>query len=374
MLLKEAGSRRCWRWAPGLGLAAGLTLWLHNTGMFVALGIWAGLLSSLWLLPAGSRRRALLAAGAAGLLAFVAWLPFVPTFLAQGAGMAKLDFWVRFRLADLPSAWVLAAGGRPLKIPAVLLGIAGVVFLWRRQRPMALHLVAVLAVAPVAMAAYSWLVKPIFLPRLFEWLSAPMMALMALGVFALRPAWRKPAVAVVVVLSAYALQAYYVRSTENWRETLARLAARVRSGDVVVAIPNEIQLPASYYLKQSAMPAPIVYLPAPFPALGMQRRYVGNLGAPAVNGEDVERVRELLPRYRRVWLVERRMDLYDPKGAVRAAIERQGRPVEVIDGIGATITLFELGQAISTSRQSVTLHSALSENSERRSRAGGNPY
>jgi 4-amino-4-deoxy-L-arabinose transferase-like glycosyltransferase len=347
MLLTEAGSRgrARWRWTAGLGLGAGLTLWLHNTGPFVLLAIWSGMLPALWLLPGERRRAVVLSFACAGVLAVLLWLPFVPTFLAQGAGMAKLDFWVRrFHPSDLFSAWVLAAGGRPLKIPVALLGALGLAFLWRRYKPMALHLLAVLVVAPGAMAAYSYLVKSIFLPRLFEWLAAPMMALLALGVFALRPAWRKPAAALVVAVSAYALLALYGRSTENWREMLARLAAGARSGDLILAIPNEVQMPARYYLEPKAVPVPVVYLPAPFPALGLPRRYIGNLGAPAVNGADVQRVRSLLPQYRRVWLIERRSDLYDPHGAVYAAIAGRGRVVEVIDGSGATITLFELGQ------------------------------
>jgi mannosyltransferase len=344
MLLKDAAAlgKPRWRWTAGLGLGAGLTLWLHNTGPFVLLAIWIGLLCALWQLPAQRRRAALFACCGAGVLAVALWLPFVPTFLAQGAGMAKLDFWVRFRVSDVFSAWVLAAGGRPMKIPVALLGVLGLVFLWPRRRPFAWFLLAVLLAGPLAMGAYSYLVKPIFLPRLFEWLAAPMMALTALGVFALSPAWRKPVAAAVVVLSAYTLQAYYVRTTEDWREMLARLAGATRPGDLILAVPNEVQMPAAYYLEPKEVPAPVVYLPAPFPALGMARRYVSNLGAPAVNGADVEHVRALLPHYRRVWLIERRGDLYDPQGTVRAAIAAQGREAEEIGGSGATITLFEL--------------------------------
>jgi hypothetical protein len=192
---------------------------------------------------------------------------------------------------------------------------------------------------------YSYFAKPIFLPRLFEWLAPPMTVLMALGVFALRPAWRKPAVALVVGLSVYALQAFYARPTENWRKMVAQLADEARPGDVVVAAPNEVQVAVSYYLEPGRLRAPIVYLPAPFPAPGMARRYVGNLGAPAVERADVERVRAMLAGYRRVWLVERRMDLYDPRRALRAALAKQGSAVGVIDGRGATITLFEMAKA-----------------------------
>jgi hypothetical protein len=347
MLLHEAALRATprWRWVAGLGIGAGATMWLHNTGAFAALGIWSGLLAGLWLLPDERRRAALLAFAGAGVLAVLLWLPFLPTFVAQSAGMAHMRFWVRFHSSDMFSAWVLAAGGRPLKIPAALLVLAALAFLWRRNRVAAVHAVAVMVVAPAVMLAYSYLVKPIFLPRLFEWLSAPMMALLALGVFALRPAWRKPAAALVVALSAFALVQYYVRTIEDWRGMLAEVAAAARPGDLILAVPNEIQMPVRYYLAPQAVPAPVVYLPAPFPALGMRRQYVSNLGAPAVAGADVDHVRALLPAYRRVWLLERRADLYDPRRSVRAALAGQGRAVRVIDGDGATITLFELRRA-----------------------------
>jgi 4-amino-4-deoxy-L-arabinose transferase-like glycosyltransferase len=346
MLVQEALSlgKPRWRWVVGLGAGAGLTLWLHNTGPFVLFAIWSGLLCAVWRQPVQARRAVLLAGGGAALLAAVLWLPYVPSFLAQGAGLARLDFWVRFRLADLFSAWVLAAGSRPLKIPVALLGMLGLAFLWPRRRPFAVQLLVLLAAGPLAISAYSYLVKPIFLPRLFEWLAAPMMALLALGVFALSPPWRRPAAALIVGLSAYALQGYYQRSTEDWRDLLGRLAAAARPGDLVLAVPNEVQMPAAYYLAPKAMAAPVVYLPAPFPALGLPRRYISNLGAPAVNDADVLRVRALVTQYRRVWLVERRTDLYDPAGTVRAAIAARGRVAQVIFGNGATITLFEIGQ------------------------------
>jgi uncharacterized membrane protein len=346
MFVKEALALRKppWRWAAGLGVGAGLTLWLHNTGPFVLLAIWSGMAAALWPLPAPRRRAAMFGCAAAGVLAGLLWLPFVPTFLAQGEGMAKLDFWVRFRVVDVFSAWVLAAGGRTMKVPVALLGMLGLAFLWPRRRPFALYLVALLAAGPLAMGAYSYLVKPIFLPRLFEWMAAPMMALLALGVFALSPAWRKPAAALIVALSAYALQAYYMRSTEDWRDLLGRLAAEVRPGDLILAVPNEVQMPVAYYLAPKSVPAPVVYLPAPFPALGLARRYVSNLGAPAVNAADAGRARSLAAQYRRVWLIERRTDLYDPRGEVRAAIAAQGRAAEVIYGSGADITLFEIGK------------------------------
>lgn len=343
MLLVETRtgtSRRAWGWAAGLAVAGGLTLWLHNTGVFVALGIWAGLACAVMLRGPGQRRAPLLLAGAAGLGALLIWLPFLPMFLKQGAGMSRLAFWIRFTPSGLPSAWVLAAGGKALKGPAAVLGLAGIVYLWRRHRYLACHLMLVLSVAPLAMAAYSYFVKPIFLPRLFEWLAPLMMALMALGAFALRPPMRKIAVALALAASAWATYRYYCKIMENWREMVTMIAMRVQAGDLILAYPNEVQPSINYYLDRARVPLEVVYLPRPFPAPGMVRRYVGNLGAPAIGVPDVERVRAMLPRYGRVWLIERLADLYDPDRTVSGAVGARFAPVEIIDGIGAQITLF----------------------------------
>jgi hypothetical protein len=48
----------------------------------------------------------------------------------------------------------------------------------------------------------------------------------------------------------------------------------------------------------------------------------------------------MLPRYRRVWLIERRADLYDPDKTVSAEVGKRFAPVEIFDDIGAQITLF----------------------------------
>jgi hypothetical protein len=331
-----------WGWAGALAGAAGATLWLHNTSMFIALGIWSGMVVSLLCLVPGRRREQALAVGLAGLLALLLWLPFLPTLLKASAGLARLAFWHPFHPHDLFAAWVLAAGGSALKWPAGLLGLAALAWLWHRRRGwLACHVVLVLGTAPLALAAYSWAVKPVFIPRLFEWQAPLVMALLALGVFALPARSRAPVAGLVVALSAAAIGALYASPAENWREMLAQVGAGAREGDLILGMPNEIQIPAQYYLKPGA--APVRYLPAPFPALDLARRYPSNLGAPPVAPADITRLRALLPSYRRVWLVERHADLYDPGRIVAAELARRYRPVLAIHGNGALITLFEAG-------------------------------
>lgn len=329
------------RWAVGLALAGGVTLWLHVTSVFIAMGIWAGLACAIMLQPRQWRREQLLLAVLAGLGALLIWSPFIPTFLHQSESMAKVLYWIRFKISAIPGAWVHPAGGWPLKWPLLILGSAGMYWLWQRRKDLTCHLLLVLTVAPLAMAGYSYFVKPIFLARLFEWLGPLIMALLALGVFALRPALRLPAAAIVCILSLLSTFGYYGRTIETWRDMMAQIAAGARQGDLIVAVPNEIQLPVRYYLDPVKVPAHVVYLPAPFPAPGLARTYVGNLGAPAVNAADVASLRAILPRYRRIWLIERLPDLYDHDGQVMAAVRSEFRAIQITEGYGGTITLFE---------------------------------
>jgi len=116
-----------------------------------------------------------------------------------------------------------------------------------------------------------------------------------------------------------------------------------RAGDLVLAFPNEVQMPLAYYLPHG--PA-VIYLPAPYPAMGLARRYVSNPGAPAVAPGDAARLRVLLPGHRRVWLIERRAELYDPDGLVMRELERSYRLTRRIAGDGANIWLFEAGAGV----------------------------
>ena len=179
--------------------------------------------------------------------------------------------------------------------------------------------------------------KPVFLSRLFLWLGPLGMVLTALGVVRLPSRWRLPAVAVVLALSAYAVAGFYRSHTEDWRGMLAQVARDSRPGDVVLAFPNEVQMPVTYYMKSG--PA-VAYLPGPFPALHLARTYTGNSGAPNIAPEDVMRIRALTAGHPRVWLIERLAKLYDPDGIVMKELANRYRLVKTIEGNGANIRLY----------------------------------
>lgn len=333
-------SARAWPWALGLALSTGLTMWLHNTGVFAALAIWAGMTLGLCLTTPGPRRPQALAVGAAGLGALLVWSPFVPMLLQQSAALTRLAYWLRFSPHEAKAAWTVVAGAPLLHYPAALLVLSGFVWLWRRSRAHFWLMLCTMALPVLALAGYSWLVKPVFLSRLFLWLGPAGMVLATLGVTALPARVRAPAVAAMLALSMIAVLGFYRSRTEGWRDLLSGFARDDRPGDLVLAFPNEVQMPLAYYLPRG--PA-VVYLPGPFPALGLARRYVSNPGAPAIAPGDVARLRALLPGHARVWLIERRAELYDPDGLVMHELGRRYRLTQRIAGDGANIWLFETG-------------------------------
>jgi uncharacterized membrane protein len=336
--LPGAANRRVWIAVAGLALSASLTMWLHNTGMFAAFGIWTGMTAGLLLAAPGPRKRQVIAVAVAGIGALLLWSPFLPMLLRQSAAMAQLSYWIRFSPGKMTAAWTVMSGSQVLHYPAFALVLLAFAWLWQRSRPHFWHLACVMLLPILVMGAYSYFVKPVFLSRLFEWLAPLTMVLMALGIASLRPSWRLPALALVLALSAWGVASFYRSQTENWREMLAQLRHEARPDDLVLAFPNEVQMPVAYYMKDSPS---VTYLPAPFPALGLARRYTGNAGAPNIAPEDAARLRTLLPGHRRVWLIERRADLYDPDGIVMRELGSRLRLVRKTAGNGADISLYE---------------------------------
>ncbi|MGZ5182404.1 MAG: glycosyltransferase family 39 protein [Ramlibacter sp.] len=334
--------RRPWPWIAGLALSASLVLWLHNTGIFAAFGIWTGMGAGLLLASPGPRGRQALAVGLAGLGALLLWSPFVPMLLRQSAAMDQLSYWIRFSPGKITSAWTVMSGARVMHYPMMALVLLAFGWLWKRARPHFWLLACTMLLPVLALGAYSLVLKPVFLARLFEWLAPLTMVLAALGIAVLRPAWRPPALAAVLALSAWSVLAFYRADTEDWRGMLARLQHDARPGDLVLAFPNEVQMPVTYYMKQG--PA-VTYLPAPFPARGLPRRYTGNAGAPDIAPEDIPRLRALLWGRQRVWLIERRADLYDPDGLVMKELARCCRLQRKAAGNGANISLYETAAA-----------------------------
>ncbi|MET0322059.1 MAG: glycosyltransferase family 39 protein [Duganella sp.] len=340
----DATLKQLWPTIIGLGVAGGFTLWLHNTAIFIAFGIWAGLALALLTSVRGNRWVQCQALAISGVLALLIWSPFVPLLLQQSANVAKMSFWISFQRKDVLSAWYLAGGGERAIIPIALLSLLGAWAVWRRERYSALHLLTVLIVPLAVVLGYSYLVKPIYISRLFEWLAPPLMMLAALGAMAglKKPALRAIAVLVVVVVSFHASSKFYTMETEDWRALAATVAARAQPGDVMIVLPNELNVPLKYYAANAARFPDMQYIPAPFPALDLVGHpYMGNLGAPAIVAADTKLVRDAMASHRRVWLMTRREWMYDPHNIVRNEVAASRKLVGSYGATGIKLDLYE---------------------------------
>jgi 4-amino-4-deoxy-L-arabinose transferase-like glycosyltransferase len=327
-------------WAPlrapmaALGVAMGITLWLHNTAIFIAFGVWVAMAVTVFALIRGRRVQQLLAIGLPGLLALLLWSPFVPMFIKQNANMATMSFWVVFHRHDLLTAWYLIGGGRAAAVPLLLAAAVGLIALWRSQRVSALGLAIILLLPLGFVQVYSFLVKAIYIDRLFEWMAPAVLALAATGVVVAlsRPRWRAAGALLGLLAlglgTASTLSYYAAGSREDWRGLVASIAADARPDDVLITVPNELNVPLKYYADPAHFPETL-YMPAPFPARGLPRLYVGNMGAPTLLPSDIELVRAALRTHKRVWLLQRYAEMYDPKGMVLAEVQAQRKLVKV---------------------------------------------
>lgn len=326
----------------GLAVCAAATLWLHNTGIFIVFGIWFGLTVSLLMLVRKPRALQALAIGVPGVLALLIWSPFVPMLVRASANVATMSFWISMSPADLVSAWHLALGGTLPMIPMLLLCLAGVRVAWRNDHSATLHLCIVLVVPLAIVLGYSYFVKPIYISRLFEWLAPSTMVLAAIGILAgLKPRWRCPASVGVVLLCIISTVMYYFKPAEDWRDYIDTVASEAQSGDAVIAYPNELNVVLHYYVPPQRPFPEIYYIPSPFPALNKNAKYIGNLGAPAVQASDAPRVRAIVDRHRRIWVIRRFGGLYDRSDIIHTEVTKKMKLIRSFGSVETRIELFE---------------------------------
>lgn len=342
---REPARRNGWL-APALvlGVSAGAGLWIHNTGFFVAFGIWLGLALTLLFTRAEQRLRHFLIFLGAGILALLVWAPYLPIFLDQSRRFMGLAFWLTPKSRDLYSAWLLMLGDSwPLAILPLVLLVYGFFRLFRCSPVLALVMTAILIVPLYAVLAMSFAVKPIYIQRLFAWMVPAGLAIVALGIVsATHWKWLKVVLGVAVIgLATWRTLDDYGRPIDDWKAIVAEIARNARPGDVVIAVPAEGSIAVDYYASRYPDFPPIVCIPGCYPQRGLPRTYMSNFGAPAIIPADADIVTRALASHRRVWLVQVSVALYDPKGIVRSRIAAERKFVRFAGNSLAKVELFE---------------------------------
>lgn len=327
-----------------LGASAGASLWIHNTSLFIAFGIWCGLALSLIATPAGQRLKNLGVFFAAGVLALFVWMPDIPLFLRQSRAFADLPFWLTPKPRDLYSAWLLLIGDDwlafSLGLLLLALGMAGLV---RRAPALALTVAAILLVPLYVMLAISFSVKPIYIQRLFAWMVPLALVVAALGILTVtRRRWATLALALAALSTAAAASVRdFSRPIDDWKAIVGEIARNAEPGDVVIGVAAEGSIAVNYYAGRQPRFPPLVCIPGCYPQRNLPRPYGSNFGAPKVIEADAAIVDQALKTYRRVWLVQVSVGIYDPKNIVRKRIAAQRTFVRYYGNSLAKVELFE---------------------------------
>lgn len=326
-----------------LGLSSGIGLWIHNTGFFIALGIWAGLASTLLFMPAGQRLRGFAVIFAAGALALLVWSPYLPYFLDQSSKFMGLAFWLVPKPRDLYSAWLLIVGDSWVLavLPATLL-LCGLYRLFRWDAVRALVVILVLLLPLYAVLAVSFGIKPLYIQRLFAWLVPTGLALVALGVVSMpwKPLRWLLALALIAIAS-YRTIIDYDRPIDDWKTIVAEISRNAKPGDVVITVPAEGSVAVDYYAARHPGFPPIVCVPGCYPQRDLPRTYLSNFGAPEILPADAAIVERALATHGRVWLVQVSISLYDPKSIIRSRIAASREFVRYTGNSLAKVELFE---------------------------------
>jgi hypothetical protein len=316
---------------PGwLALVAGsaIALWTNNTSvlMVVAVGMMAVALLVADPRSRSLRRPLLVAVGAIAL----AWLPYVPVYLAQAHGIAS-DFWI-----PRPDVWrvgnelrfVVGLGSFGVLWVVSMLAVAGLVVCWRDGMRREALFIAGLVVLPVMLnLVVSLTVKPIFIARALIVIAPPFTialaaALAAIGVKGLR-------VTVIAGFAAARLATAMPIYTEpdrkeQWDDIARHLVADGARDALVLLVPNELALPLAHALEEAEASVPMRGVPADFPAPGRVARYPSGKCTPSVVGQDLSPLAELVRTKRTVHVVTRKNNVYDPQESTQALLRSLG--------------------------------------------------
>lgn len=290
--LREAPSR-----AKGIALAAvtAAVMYTHYMGGFFIAAEVAAVALMRRDRPGFAKEFALAAAGA-----FALFLPWFPTFVSHTLGVSR-DFWIKPLTPGrfLESMYLLThhafnPGYRwaaLLGTPLYALACAAPFLAKRREHT----LLALLFAVPVAGVAAVSLARPLFYPRTFLYVVAPMVTLAAVAVFAL------PRRIVPIALAGLAatlipglIHIHTVEEKEDFRSIAEILDRGAAADDLIVVVPGHTATSLEYYAsRRGAEPA------------WSGRMRLAKEGTPTRSGVPEEEVRREAIEAKGVWLVTR---------------------------------------------------------------------
>jgi len=322
------GRRTWWVWA-GYVVFTALTLLTHNTAVFLPLVANLIVATLAW----SQRRRpesektslpSLRHWALAQLGVILLWAPWAPALIRQSVGVYR-EFWIPPATLER----VLGVFGAflcrflPLSGPLagiVWLGLIGLTVLGAlslHRRPIALTLLLLTCLIPIA---GQWLIsiwRPILYTRTLIWASLPLYLLLAAAIVRLRRRFLAIlALALIVACNAGGVYSYYVDfQKEAWDEAAALVAERVRPDDLLLFNATWVQIPFDYYFQR-------LYNGPPVDARGVPvDLFDRGVLEPKMTPQDLPRLHRLVASRERVWLIYSHNWYTDPQGLIPAALE-----------------------------------------------------
>jgi mannosyltransferase len=273
---------------------------------------------------------------------FSLWSPWLPAFIAQGAGVYR-EFWlpapdwetvvgtVGAFLNDflpLPPAGACAVWG--LYAGLALLGLVHF-----RRRPARIAFLLVTLLTPFAGEWLVSLCRPIFYARTLIWASLLLYLLLAAGVRQLRY-WPCVLAVVLTVLTvnALSLREYYAHfEKEQWDDAAVFVAERVKPDDLILFNATWTQIPFDYYFRRLHH-CPVAEHGAPVDLFDR------DVLEPKMTTGDLPRLRALIQGRERVWLVYSHNWYTDPRGLIPVALEGELDLLDWWDFYGLQVRLY----------------------------------
>lgn len=347
-----------------LSLAGGsaFALWLHNLASVFVFSVAVSM--TLWLAWQLAGNRMFLANGVLAALAVaLLWMPWVP-WLLQQVEVVSTDFWMKaptpvqvigalYFFFGAKYSWPVetytaqpallsnlgAAGltGASLWLAAHLgLAALGGIGLWLVGRRYGWHVAILLTsvmVLPILITlAATYSIRPVFSTRALIWVSIPFYVALAAGVTVTHRVWLR-GVLLFGLSSLFAcgsLNYYADFEKEPWDQIAELLSTEARPGEIVLVVPNSVELPLAYYLDALETDMTVDGVPASFPAVDLPNPYPAGITAvPGMTPADVPALRARLEGIPSGWLIVRAASVFDPEGLVARTVA-EGNTVSLI--------------------------------------------
>lgn len=228
-------------------------------------------------------------------------------------------------LSDLDTLGI--AGGSVWLAAHLGLAALGAVGLWTIGRrygwQLAVLLISVMVLPIIITLLATFAVRPIFNTRALTWVNIPFFVMAAAGVTVIRGTWLRGLLlfAVFALFAQGSLNSLATFEKEPWDQIVSQLKTESKPGDVVLVLPNSVQLPLSYYFSAQKTDLPIYGLPAPFPAVGLPNPYPGGIAAvPGIVPADIAGIRARINNLSSGWVITRAASVFDPDDSVLKTI------------------------------------------------------